>query len=348
LHELDRHNQWLLAGSPSSRQKFIINLDTTSPESFRQSSDVYRDFFYREVIGHFDEPLLPANPRSRVKYDRPKWTGHEVLLDVFPDVSAYGILLVPKNLGPGERRPVVVCQHGLEGRPEDAISGDSQYYHDFAARLCEQGFITFAPQGLYLFQDRLRTLQRKANPLGKTLYSIMVPQHQQITDWLKAQPFVDPARIGFYGLSYGGKTAMRVPALVTNYCLSICSGDFNDWVWKCASTSSPYTYVRMPEYEIFEFDLGSTFNYAEMSALIAPRPFMVERGHFDGVAPDETVAYEFAKTRFLYEARLGLRDGCAIEWFTGPHSIHGKGTFDFLHQHLDRPVVGASPGAQTP
>jgi hypothetical protein len=27
-------------------------------------------------------------------------------------------------------------------------------------------------------------------------------------------PFVDPDRIGFYGLSYGGKTAMRVPLFI--------------------------------------------------------------------------------------------------------------------------------------
>jgi dienelactone hydrolase len=348
LHELDRHNQKLLAESPHAREEFMTNLDTTSAEKFRQSAEGYRHFFYDEVIGRFDEPLLPANPRSRVRYDQPKWIGYEVVLDVFPDVIAYGVLLLPKDLKPGERRPVVVCQHGLEGRPEDTITGDSRAYHDFAARLCERGFITFAPQNLYLFRDRFRTLQRKANPLGKTLYSLIAPQHQQITDWLRAQPFVDPARIGFYGLSYGGKTAMRVPALVTNYCLSVCSGDFNDWVWKCASTLSPYSYVRMPEYEIFEFDLGGTFNYAEMTALIAPRPFMVERGHFDGVAPDETVAYEFAKTRFLYEARLGLHDRCAIEWFTGPHTIHGQGTFHFLHQHLDWPVASAAPPGQGP
>jgi dienelactone hydrolase len=342
LHELDRHSQWLLTESPYTRQKFMTNLDTTSPEKFRQSADVYRDFFYRQVIGRFDDPMLPANPRSRVIYDRPKWTGYEVMLDVFPDVTAYGILLLPKDLQPGERRPVVVCQHGLEGRPQDTITGNSQYYHDFAARLCEQGFITFAPQNLYIFTDRFRTLQRKANPLGKTLYSIIVPQHQQITDWLKTLPFVAPSQIAFYGLSYGGKTAMRVPPLVANYCLSICSGDFNDWVWKNASTRSPYSYVSLPEYEIFEFNLVSTFSYAEMAALIAPRPFMVERGHFDGVAPDETVAYEFAKVRYVYEARLGLRDQCVIEWFTGPHTIHGQGTFDFLHVHLNWPAPGTS------
>ena len=74
-----------------------------------------------------------------------------------------------------------------------------------------------------------------------------------------------------------------------------------------------------------------------MATLIAPRPFMVERGHFDGVGSDEVVAYEFAKVRFLYEARLKLTDRCRIEWFVGPHMINGQGTFDFLHQHLAWP-----------
>jgi dienelactone hydrolase len=335
VHELDRHSQWLLSESPYVREKFMAKLDTSSPERFRASDEEYRQFFYNDVIGHFDEPMLPANPRSRKEYDEQKWTGYEVALDVFPDVIAYGVLLLPKDLKAGERRPVVVCQHGLESHAQDTIAGDSKYYHNFAAKLCEEGFITFAPQNLYIFEDRFRTLQRKANPLGKTLYSIIIPQHQQITEWLKSLPFVDPTRIGFYGLSYGGKTAMRVPAVVTNYCLSICSGDFNDWVWKNASTRSPYSYATKGEYEIFEFDLGSTFNYSEMTALIAPRPFMVERGHLDGVAPDEAVAYEFAKTRFLYESRLGLKDQCVLEWFNGPHTIHGVGTFEFLRKHLD-------------
>jgi len=338
--ELDRFNQRLLAESPYVRDEFLTNLDTSSITAFQRTVEPYREFFAREVIGRFEEPLLPANARSRRTYDQEKWTGYEVVLDVFPDVIAYGLLLVPKDLKPGEKRPVVVCQHGLEGRPQDTIGQQgSQYYSAFAAKLAERGFVTFAPQNLYIFHDRFRTLQRKANPLGKTLYSIMVPQHQQITDWLKTLAFVDPQRIAFYGLSYGGKSAMRIPPLVTNYCLSICSGDFNDWVWKNASTLSPYSYVCMNEYEIFEFDLGSTFNYSEMTALIAPRPFMVERGHLDGVAPDETVAYEFAKTRYLYEARLHLpSDSCRIEFFVGPHQIHGVGTFDFLHEHLRWPA----------
>jgi hypothetical protein len=293
------------------------------------------------VIGRFDHKLLPADPRTRKVEENDKWTMYQVVLDVFPDVIAYGLFILPKGIKDGEKRPVVVCQHGLEGRPEHVIGKEGfAYYKAFATHLAERGFVTFAPQNLYIFKDRFRTLQRKANPIKKTLFSVIVPQHQQITDWLKTLPYVDGDRIGFYGLSYGGKSAMRIPPLVKNYALSICSADFNDWVWKNASSRSPYSYVWTGEYEIFEFDLGSTFNYSEMAALIAPRPFMVERGHFDGVAPDERVALEFAKVRHLYQAKLGIGERTTIEWFVGPHTINSKGTFAFLHEHLRWPATG--------
>jgi hypothetical protein len=87
---------------------------------------------------------------------------------------------------------------------------------------------------------------------------------------------------------------------------------------------------------MFEFGLGNTFNYAELAGMMAPRPFMVERGHDDGVAPDEWVAYEFAKVRRLY-TKLGLAERAQIEFFDGPHEIRGEGTFRFLHRYLDWP-----------
>ncbi len=337
IAELVRHNEQLLAESPHVRAEFMKSLDRSSLEAFERSVENYRRIFYNDVIGRFSDPMMAPNPRTRMAYDTEKWRGYEVVLDVWPDVIAYGILLVPKDIAPGEQRPVVVCQHGLEGRPEKVVYRDLRAYHGYGARLADEGFVVFAPQNLYVFGDRFRTLQRKANPLGKTLFSVIVPQHQQITDWLASLSFVDPKRIAFYGISYGGKTAMRVPPLVANYSAAICSADFNDWVWKTASSRSPYSYVGTIEYEIFEFDLGSTFNYSEMAALICPRPFMVERGHFDGVSSDERVAYEFAKVRHLYQARLGIGDRCEIEWFPGPHEIHAVGTFDFLRRHLKWP-----------
>lgn len=335
LQELDRHNQALLRESPFVRKSLMAALDTSSVDAFEASQKPIRRKFRDEVIGHFDLELLPPNARSRQVLTTDQWTAYEIWLDVFPDVGAYGVLLLPNDLKPNERRPVVVCQHGLEGRPTDTFLEDHRAYHDYAAKLCEQGFITFAPQNIYIFQDRFRTLQRKANPLGRTLFSVMVPQHQQIVNWLKSQPYVDGDRIAFYGLSYGGKSAMRIPALVTDYCLSICSADFNEWVLKNASTRHRFSYVWTGEYEIFEWNLGRTFNYAEMAALICPRPFMVERGHFDGVGEDEWVAHEFGKVRHLYAAKLKIPERTEIEWFDGPHTINGQATFDFLHRHLN-------------
>lgn len=338
MRQIDQYTQRVLADSAAVRQQFFSKLDTSSAESFAKTVEPYRDYFRHEVIGHFDQELLPANPRTRQINQTEKVTYYEVVLDVFPDVIAYGILCLPRDIKQGERRPVVVCQHGLEGRPQSVIGEkDYHYYKAFATQLAERGFVTFAPQNLYIFKDRFRSLQRKAYPLKKTLFSIIVPQHQQIVDWLQEQPFVDPDRVAFYGLSYGGKTAMRVPPLVVDYCLSICSADFNEWVDKNASTRNPRSYVWSSEYEIFEWDLGSTFNYAEMATLIAPRPFMVERGHSDGVADDWSVGFEFAKVRYLYAHRLKIPGRCEIEWFDGPHSIHGQATFRFLHKHLEWP-----------
>ena len=73
-----------------------------------------------------------------------------------------------------------------------------------------------------------------------------------------------------------------------------------------------------------------------MAALIAPRPFMVERGHRDGVGLDEWVAFEYAKVRRCY-ADLKIPERTEIEWFDGPHTINGGGSFAFLERWLGTP-----------
>jgi hypothetical protein len=63
---------------------------------------------------------------------------------------------------------------------------------------------------------------------------------------------------------------------------------------------------------------------------------MAERGHHDGVSIDSWVAYEFAKTRWLYD-QFGMDDRTRIEFFNGGHTINGKATFEFLREHLRWP-----------
>ena len=346
VEELVQFTQGLLRRSWRVRdQVWQKGLDAAKNQSlvqWNQTAELYRDFVYDELIGRIPAPTMEPNVRTRQVLDETAFTGYEVMIDVFPDVVAAGILLLPKDLKPGEKRPVVVCQHGLEGVPMSTITRDPEfkggveYYSGFAAVLAEHGFITYAPQNPYRGQDRFRTLQRKSNPLKRSLFSYIVPQHQRTIDFLKTLPNVDPQRIAFYGLSYGGKTAVRVPPMLKDYCLSICSADYNEWVFKNTTVESSMSYVFTPEYEIFEWNMGHTANYAELSYLMAPRPFMVERGHDDGVSLDEYVAFEYAKVRRFY-SKLKLIDKTEIEFFNGPHKINGVETYNFLHKHLNWP-----------
>ena len=203
-------------------------------------------------------------------------------------------------------------------------------------RLANQGFITFSPHNLYRGEDQYRWLSRKANGVKASLFSFIMGQHEQLLRWLKTLPEVDPNRIAFYGLSYGGETAVRVPPVLQGYCLSICSGDFNSWTEKVASTDKRFSFMYSIEWEMPYFNMGSTFDYAEMTYLMIPRPFMAERGHWDQVSKDQWVAREYAKVRWLY-AQFGLSDKTEIEYYNGGHTINGEGTFKFLHKHLNWP-----------
>jgi dienelactone hydrolase len=362
VRELEEFTQKLLRGSELMRAEFFWSkVDTNSVHNWETSCAPFKQILWEEVIGRLPAPALAVNPRTRrmgvasadplpggsrgERAGAKGWTGYEVVLDVYPDIFAWGILLVPKDLKPGERRPVIVCQHGLEAPPADVINEDPQSeafgtYSGFAAQLARRGFVVFAPHNPYRGGEQFRQLQRKANPLKQSLFSVIIEQHSRILDWLTALPFVDARRIGFYGLSYGGATAMRVPVVLDRYALSICSGNFTEWTRKNVSVDDWASYMTRGNYEVPEFGLGERFDYAELATLIAPRPFMVERGHDDSADLEEWVAAgEYAKVRRLYD-QLGIGDRTASEFFNGGHAIHGVGTFEFLHQHLNWPKPG--------
>ena len=145
-------------------------------------------------------PLLPPNPQTRKIYDKERWTGYEVVLDVYPNLFASGIFLIPKDIKPGEKRPVVVCQHGRSDIPQKLVEGNHTAYNNVAAKLADQGFIVYAPQNPYRWEDRYRWLSRKGNTIKKTLFSFIISQHEQTIQWLGTLPFVDKNRIAFYGL----------------------------------------------------------------------------------------------------------------------------------------------------
>lgn len=342
IAEIERHLQGLITRARTVRDEFLWQpTRITTPEAWRKAMEPFRDIFWDELNGRLPPGDPALHPRTRQILDRPTWRGFEVKLDLGqPGLFVWGYLLLPKDIKPGERRPVIVAQHGGGGVPAVVINEDratNNAYKAFAVQLVERGFVVFAPHFPWRTSDRFfRVAERKANAVGQTHFAVVFEQHRRLLDWLTAQSWVDPQRIGFYGLSWGGKLAMRVPAVETRYALSICSGDFNEWIWKSATTSWGNSYMYVPEYETLNFNLGQTFGHAEMAALIAPRAFMVERGHDDGVGIDEWVAFEYARVNRLY-SRLKIPERTEIEFFDGGHEIRAVNTFKFIHRQFNWP-----------
>jgi hypothetical protein len=228
-------------------------------------------------------------------------------------------------------------QHGLNGRAEvlfaEKAGRNLDIYRNFGAQLADLGYIVFSPQSPYV--DEFRHLVRLANPLGLSLYSLIRAQYQTMLDWLETVPQVDAERIGFYGLSYGGKTALRVPPFDQRFKVAICAGDFNEWIRKLTSVDAPYSYMFTHEYELPEWNMAAVANHAELAMIMAPRGFMVERGHRDGVGVDEWVSYEYARVRRFYD-EAGWADRTGIAFFNGPHRVDGPAALAFLRKFLEK------------
>lgn len=366
VEELEQFVQWLIPNSDHVRSRLSRKLhpmieklfgenqgskwagkmeaDTYSAEEFGAGSGPLRKYFWEEILGKLQDPVLPFHPRTRKVdgYSTQKRTVYDVVLDVFPDLFAWGWLAVPVDIKPGEKRPVMVMQHGHSGLPKNLFEPDThpayKAYQGAASDLVEEGFIVFSPHNLYKGGGvrGFRYLDKKANLVKATLFSFILAQHDQILKWLKTLPQVDGDRIGFYGLSYGGETAVRVPPILTDYALSICSADFNDWTRKVATCHDRYSFMFHGEWEMQYFNLGSTFDYSEMAFLMIPRPFMAERGHHDTVSDDTWAAKEFADIRWMYD-QLDIGDRTEIEFHNGGHTMQKRGTFDFIRKHLNWP-----------
>lgn len=336
VHGMNGFSQRLLAVSGATRRTFTERLDFSSPEAYDRSAEGYRDYYREEVMGRIHADKLPLNVRSRVVQETAAYVCHEVVLDVLPDFILEGYLLLPKEVKPGERRPVVVAQHGRGGTPRTLMEldkGGRPTYYEIAPKLAAKGYIVFSPQNPYIFEDRYRQLTRKANPLKLSLYSIIHAQYEQMFAWFATLPQADVTRVGFIGQSYGGKTAVRVPPLMPEFRAVISTGDFNEGITKMASTLYPFSFALWDEYEMFEFDLGNTFNYSDLAALTAPRAFMAQRGHADTVAWDEFVGYEYALVRRAY-ALLKIPERTEIDWFDGGHEIDVGPALAFFERFL--------------
>ncbi len=314
--------------------------DTRSVEAYRRSIQPQMDAYF-DGIGRYPDPAGPLDARSLPVYDTPEFTGYHLQVRVYDGLHAYGILLAPKGVRPGQRLPVVFVQHGYANRPEDAIGLDArprmqELYGRFGMRLAQRGYVVFAP--MIGVQDGVKRTQlvRQSHLLGLTPVGLELKKFGRVLDYLGTLPFVDAERVGFYGLSYGGYTALRVGPGEPRFKVVIASGDFNETTIKntdpTQGTSFLFYRITLDRYK---FGWLNYLSDSVLASLIAPRAYMTEIGSQDSVIVEPRRFPEMEIERYMeIYRRLGIPERGQVARFDGPHRIDGAQAFAFLDRFL--------------
>jgi dienelactone hydrolase len=349
--------QNLIAAS-NQNLKTYWQLDSTPPAERPQKAERLRAEL-AHLVGVIPIDKVPMNARTRLTAETDKFLAYDVLLDVVPGVEVYGQLLVPRLVGGAmpDRLPAMVCQHGFDGAPKyvtgvgDHLETNDHFYHRFGQRLAERGYVVFAPYltvpaaqqapATVYRADLVNPLVRLAAPLGMMRTSIELAKLRRVVDFLQSLSFVNPNRIGYYGLSYGGYSAIWMPPLEPRLKLTVISAFFNDWHTMLTDTSRyGQSYWTLPDEDFYNWNVLNRFVHTQMIAAMWPRPVCIEYGSEDQVTTPGWHQRAWQEVNAFAES-WGMQGKIVEDEFLGPHTIHGIGTFFFLDRWL-RPERAAS------
>ncbi len=347
--------QNLIAASSQAREQYW-HLDSTPAAERPKKAEKLRAEL-AQLVGVI-RPDVPMNARTRLTAETDKFLAYDVFLDVVPGVEVYGQLLVPRVVGGdvNQRLPAVICQHGFDGAPKYVsgvgtdLESNDHFYHRFGQRLAERGYVVFAP---YLSvpevkhtdvmihrADLVNPLVRLAATIGMMRTSIELAKLHRVVDFLLSLPFVDPKHLGYYGLSYGGYSALWMPPLEPRLKLTIISAHFNDWQTMLTdSTRQGDSYWSLPDEDFYNWNVLNRFVHTQIIAAMWPRPVCIEYGSEDQVTTAAWHDRAWKEVSAFAEA-WGMQDKIVDDKFLGPHSIHGISTFFFLDRWLrpERPA----------
>lgn len=253
---------------------------------------------------------------------------HRLVFDIMPDhgsLPMHGLLMLPHNPGP---HAMCISQHGGGGTPElcsGLLESGSANYNDQSRRLIRRGYAVFAPQLMMWNADQFgeehqrQEINQRFNQLGSSMAAIEVFAISSMLDRLIERDDIDPERLAMMGLSYGGFYTLVTAAMDARIKAAAISCIFHDGdVMRFADQAWPDSVRR--------------FGFAEIAALIAPRPLCIEHGRLDDVVPleasrTETVAAQVGE----YYAALGAADRFTFHVHENSHETdQDDGWLDFL------------------
>ena len=303
----------------------------------------------RDLLGEMPE-WAPLKPEILERVELDEYVREKVVFDSDPLSSVPGYILIPKNLG--GRSAALMCLHGhgpgccavanvIEPRPgyteEQVREAIKQHNYDYAVQFAKRGYVTFtfdyrvfgerreAAFSLY-GRDPCNVHFIRGSLLGINLLALDIHDTFRAIDYLCGRPEVDPERIGCVGLSFGGTMTLWTSALDKRIKAAVISG------YLCELETFA---VRQGNFCGSQFvpALRRYFDLADVAALIAPRPLLIESGTRDEGFKIESVEKAYGRLKKAYEA-YGVPERLAHDVFDGGHQFHGKLAYEWFDRWL--------------
>ncbi len=224
-------------------------------------------------------------------------------------------VIKPEHFDPGKRYPVMVYVYGGPAAQTvtDAWPGRGDAL--FNQYLAQQGHVVFSLDN--------RGTPRRGRDFGGALYrrqgTVEVDDQLRGVAWLKAQPWVDPARIGVQGWSNGGyMTLMLLARHSEAYACGVAGAPVTDW--GLYDTHYTERYMDLPA--------ANADGYA--AARVA--------AHLDGLTSPLLLIHGMADDNVLFTHSTSLmselqKRGTAFELMTYPGAKHGLSGSNALHRY---------------
>ena len=290
---------------------------------------------WQKLLGPMPARILPLEAQEHGETDCGTYLRRKVSFQVQPGDRMPCWMLIPKKPA-APKSPAIICFYGTtNGAGKDTTVGLSgakpgsppARNRAFAVDIVNAGYIALAPDFL---RDGER-LPPSGRPYDTTAFYEQFPDWsivgkdcwdvQRAVDFLQTLPFVDPERIGMVGHSYGGHTTIfaagvepRIKAVFASGPVSDFFGHGMHWaVPKGAANSQSLPAMR----PFLLAHQRPPVSFAEITALIAPRPLWVNQAVGEWRPNEEENA---AAVSGVYRA-LGAADRVRYVWCAGDHDF---------------------------
>ena len=227
-------------------------------------------------------------------------------------------LIKPDGFDPRKKYPVVVFVYGGPAAQTVTRSWPARSDALFNQYLAQQGYVVFS------LDDR--GTPRRGREFGGALYgrqgTVEVDDQLRGIDWLKAQPWVDPARIGVHGWSNGGYMTLMLLARTDAYACGVAGAPVSDW--GLYDTHYTERYMDLPASNPDGYRDARVLTHIDgLVGADAPKLLLVH-----GMADDNVL---FTNTTAVMSA-LQQR-GQPFELMAYPGAKHGLSGKDALHRY---------------